>query len=107
MHTIEFTSKSHDKMIPIPVNYKDWFQKPVKVILLAIDSSQEEQLFSSEEICLAAAVKWYELGRISQEKAAELAGLSREDFIMKLSSLQVSPFQYTAQDLEEELRDVS
>jgi predicted HTH domain antitoxin len=61
---------------------------------------------SSEEICLAA-VKWYELGRISQEKAAELAGLSREDFIMKLSSLQVSPFQYTAQDLEEELRDVS
>ncbi len=63
--------------------------------------------FSPEEICLAAAVKWYELGRIYQEKAAELAGLSREDFIMKLSSLQVSPFQYTAQDLEDELRDVS
>ena len=62
--------------------------------------------FSPEEICLVA-VKWYELGRIYQEKAAELAGLSREYFIMKLSSLQVSPFQYTAQDLEDELRDVS
>ena len=26
---------------------------------------------------IAAAVKWYELGMLSQEKAAEIAGLSR------------------------------
>ena len=33
------------------------------------------------EMRLAAAVKWYEMGRISQEKAAEVAGVSRSDFI--------------------------
>lgn len=33
------------------------------------------------ELRLAAAVKWYELGKLSQGKAAELAGLSRYEFI--------------------------
>jgi len=47
-----------------------------------------------------------ELGKISQEKAAEMAGLNREEFLLSLSSLQVSPFQYTVQEIEEELRDV-
>jgi predicted HTH domain antitoxin len=57
------------------------------------------------ELRLAAAVKWYELGIISQEKASQIAGLSRTDFIFSLSRFNVSPFQYTANDLEEELRN--
>ena len=52
---------------------------------------------------LAAAVKWYELGKISQEKAAEIAGLSRAAFIDALSRFQVSPFQYSAEELSEEM----
>ncbi len=39
MQAIEFTSKSHDRMIPIPEYYKDCFKKPVKIILLAMDPS--------------------------------------------------------------------
>jgi predicted HTH domain antitoxin len=57
------------------------------------------------EMRLAAAVKWYELGIISQEKAAEVAGLSRTDFIFSLSRFEVSPFQYTADEIAQELRD--
>jgi predicted HTH domain antitoxin len=57
------------------------------------------------EMRLAAAVKWYELGVVSQGKAAEIAGLSRAAFIMALSRYQVSPFQYSAEDLREELAD--
>ncbi len=38
-----------------------------------------------QELRVAAAVKWYELGRISQGKAAEIAGLSRSAFIAALS----------------------
>ena len=56
------------------------------------------------ELRLAAAVKWFELGKISQGKAAELAGLSRADFLQALKRYQVSPFQSTPGDLEEELR---
>ena len=58
------------------------------------------------EMRIAAAVKWYELGEISQSKAAEIAGLTRADFLQALSRYQVSFIQYTAQELAEELADV-
>lgn len=59
----------------------------------------------TKELRLAAAVKWYEMGLISQEKAAEIAGLSRAEFIFSLSRFNVSPFQYTADEIEEGLRN--
>jgi predicted HTH domain antitoxin len=37
------------------------------------------------ELRLAAAVKWYELGMISQSKASELAGVSRQKFLVALN----------------------
>lgn len=55
------------------------------------------------EMRLAAAVKWYELGLISQGKAAEIAGLNRVDFIFSLSRFGVSPFQYGSDELADEL----
>jgi predicted HTH domain antitoxin len=58
-----------------------------------------------QEMRIVAAVKWYELGEVSQGKAAEIAGLTRSDFINALSRFKVSPFQYTAQELAEELAD--
>ncbi len=59
----------------------------------------------TKELRLAAAVKWYEMGTISQEKAAEIAGLTRTEFIFALFRFNVSPFQYTAKEVEEELRN--
>lgn len=59
----------------------------------------------AKELRLAAAVKWYEMEIISQEKAAEIAGLTRPEFIFALSRFNVSPFQYTAEEIEEELRN--
>lgn len=57
------------------------------------------------EVRLAAAVKWHEMGKLSQGKAAEVAGLSRAEFILALGRYGVSPFQVTADELERELRD--
>lgn len=56
----------------------------------------------TRELRLAAAVKWYELGRISQERAAKIAGLSRAEFLAALGQFGVSPFQYTATEVLEE-----
>jgi prolyl-tRNA synthetase len=42
-------------------------------------------------------------GKLSQAKAAELAGLSRYDFIHALARLEVSPLQETAEELTEGL----
>ena len=60
-----------------------------------------------QEMRLAAAVKWYEIGKISQAKAAELAGVSRQHFIDELGKFGVSAIQITPQELTEEFeRDV-
>jgi len=53
----------------------------------------------SRDLRLAAAAKWYEAGMLSQEKAAQVAGTTREDFLTKLSLFRVSPFQYSAEEV--------
>lgn len=56
-----------------------------------------------KEMRIAAAVKWYELGILSQGKAAEVAGLTRAEFIAALARFKVSVWQYTAEELQAEL----
>lgn len=57
-----------------------------------------------KEMRIAAAVKWYETGRVSQSKAAEIAGLSRSEFLTALGQFNVTPFQYSADDLVKEVQ---
>jgi predicted HTH domain antitoxin len=54
------------------------------------------------ELRLAAAVKWYEMRLVSQSRAAEIAGLSRTEFLDALGRFGASPFQYTAEEAIEE-----
>ncbi|PZN82341.1 MAG: hypothetical protein DM484_06525 [Candidatus Methylumidiphilus alinenensis] len=55
------------------------------------------------EMRVTAAVKWYEMQLVSQAKAAEIAGLSRHDFLLALSRFNVSPFQTTPEELQKEI----
>jgi predicted HTH domain antitoxin len=63
---------------------------------------KEPSEFIAEMKC-AAAVKWYELGAISQSKAAEIAGLGRYEFITLLGRYGVSVIQYTEDSLRREI----
>lgn len=65
---------------------------------------QEPEQFV-REMRLAAAIKWYETERISQAKAAEIAGLSRAEFLAALDAYGVTPFQVDADDLVREALD--
>ena len=62
---------------------------------------QEDLESFAREFKIAAAVKWYELGKISQDRAAELAGLSRAEFLLRLGRYRVSAFQETADEVME------
>jgi predicted HTH domain antitoxin len=58
----------------------------------------------AKELLHAALSKWYEQGLISQSKASEIARLSRQEFLDVLKKYDVSPFQYTSEDLEKEIQ---
>ena len=57
----------------------------------------------SKEVRLAAAVYWYQQGRISQEWAANVAGLDRTDFLLALARMEKDSFQVDFDDLDREL----
>lgn len=55
-----------------------------------------------KELSMLAAVKLYELGRLSSGRAAELAGMPRVAFLHALGRYKVSPFEAELEDLETE-----
>lgn len=57
-----------------------------------------------QAIRLMAALKMFELGKLSSGTAAELAGLSRPDFFEACSRYRVSVFNLAPEDIETELR---
>lgn len=69
-----------------------------------------ENLFQSRspeelgaDLRLAAAILWYEQGRISQERASELAGLTRSEFLDELARQKLDVFVVDFDDLDREL----
>ena len=57
----------------------------------------------AREMRIASAVQWYAQGVVSQGKAAELAELSRTDFLDELYRRKVSACQVTANELADEI----
>jgi predicted HTH domain antitoxin len=57
----------------------------------------------ARELRIAAAIQWYQQTLISQGKAAEIAGLSRADFLDALFRAKVPASQVTIEELKEEL----
>jgi len=58
----------------------------------------------ARELRLAAAIHWYERGEISQEKAADIAGLDRTDFLLALARRGEEAFVVDFEDLQKELQ---
>jgi predicted HTH domain antitoxin len=58
----------------------------------------------AREMRLAAAIHWYERGEISQEKAAQVAGLDRTDFLLVLAREGDDAFVVDFADPERELQ---
>jgi predicted HTH domain antitoxin len=70
----------------------------------ALAAVRQDPTGFAREMRLAAAVKWYELRQISQERAAQIAGISRSEFLSALGRFGVSPFQYSGEEVVEEAR---
>jgi predicted HTH domain antitoxin len=69
-------------------------------VFSALRRSPEEFV---RELRLAAAVHWYSRGEVSQEKAAQVAGLNRKEFLLALAREKVDAFLVDFDDLKREL----
>lgn len=54
------------------------------------------------EVLVLAAVKLFEMGKLSSGRAAQLAGMPRVEFLMKLRQYGVSPFQLSPEELRQD-----
>lgn len=70
-------------------------------VLSALRRSPDE---FANEMRLAAAIHWYQRGEISQEKAAQVAGIDRTDFLLSLAREGEDAFVVDFADLERELQ---
>jgi predicted HTH domain antitoxin len=55
------------------------------------------------DLKVLAAVKLFELGRLSSGRAAQLAGMARVEFLLALRHFQASPFQMTEEELRQDV----
>lgn len=69
---------------------------PEKVLL----AEKMDETDSSREMRILAAIKLFELGRLSSGRAAELAGMTRVEFLGSLSRYHVFPLASELADLE-------
>ncbi len=67
----------------------------------AVHMTKEEM---EQHIRLMAALKMFELGKISSGKAAELVGMSRVEFFETCGRYHVSVFNYAPDEIEEEIK---
>ncbi len=63
---------------------------------------QAEEL--GREMLVAAVLRWFEEGRLSQGQAAAMLGLRRGEFFELLYRHRVSPIQMSVEELEEDFR---
>jgi predicted HTH domain antitoxin len=69
---------------------------PEKILL----AEKTDESSFARELRILAAVKLYELGRLSSGRAAELAGMPRVEFLLELGRYKVFPFEAELRDLE-------
>jgi len=68
-------------------------------------SLKEDEKHFLKEVKILAAVKLYELNRLSLGKAAELAGVDKVDFIKVLGEHKVSIFKLTKEELAKDIKN--
>lgn len=86
---VPYDANAPDEMVTLSFELPRW----------AAEAIRADRKESVALIRLAAASMLYGEGRVSQEVAAKVSGLSRAEFMRSVGTFRLSPFQY--EDVEE------
>jgi predicted HTH domain antitoxin len=97
----------------IKSQYVEFKTEEVEETMISMTIELPETVFSAlrkapaeflKEMRIEAAAQWYAHQRISQDKGAEIAGISRAEFIDELASRKIPVDQSCFEELVEESR---
>ncbi len=74
---------------------------PEEVLISLKETSKE----FSRDLLMLAAVKLYQMGKLSSGRAAQLAGINRVSFLQSLSKYEVPIFDLTAEELQRDFEN--
>jgi predicted HTH domain antitoxin len=72
---------------------------PQEILISLKETTQE----FSKDLLMLAAVKLFELGKLSSGRAAQLAGISRISFLQVLAKYNVPIFDFSEEELKQDL----
>lgn len=72
---------------------------PEEILISLKETTQE----FSKDILVLAAVKLFELGKLSSGRAAQLAGMSRISFLQALAGYKVPVFDLSEEELKQDM----
>ena len=80
-----------------------WLEIPEETL---ISLKTDVESFGRDLKVLGAA-QLFELGKLSSGRAAQLAGMTRVEFLLALREFQISPFQMTEEELRQDVLNAS
>ena len=73
---------------------------------IALQAVRSDPAAAAADVRMAAAMKLFEMGRLSSGTAALLAGISRVEFLDRLAEYGVDAFDMTEEELASDCRNV-
>lgn len=77
----------------------------LKAKIVSIKNEEQQSYISKKEANMMLASKLFEEAKLTSGQAAEFVGIDKQDFLEQVGKYNISIFQYTDEELENDLNN--